>query len=221
MFEIQNQKTIPNCLVYFFACIHFIFCFDCGFLNMIEKRYRRLIHYLSIIKSLITIIIVTLPIFYSKLYTYWIYVFEYIICVLILYFKKNSIYDYFNEMFFINYQYSNKKIIRNIKIILSVTLSVVLLKLIINIISCNFVFESCFYMYLPEPLVYLPLYAVDILPVIQVIIIYYIYSSLENTEMYLKLPSNNNIVRIQYSYVAIADCWQKIQPFYFNLVSTK
>lgn len=61
-----------------------------------------------------------------------------------------------------------------------------------------------------------PTLGVDLVSAIQVIILYYLYAHISE----LQATCNKlHITRIRRTYTDIAECWDKIKPVYFNLVS--
>lgn len=214
------KHKITKLLYVFFLFYHAV-GFDFGFASAIKRKYRLIIQRTTRFLSIFSILVMLsyLAFFYDDVWC-WFNTVKYNGFILVLIAAKYKLYHLIYDINNICALTTKQMNILNIITILF-TVLMYLIKITVVIVRCYHdkepycgKFYSMFYYY-----IYLGIeLSLDLIAVTRIVITYYLKCSLNQIKILLKKP-NRRLDVYEKSYIAIADCYDKIRPLYDWLVS--
>lgn len=225
-FQNISKRVIPKFVLILFHILFFVFGLDFGFNNVFNKQSRIYLKLLSTIVSILVFVYLLTPM-YMLFYGFDLMIvgfhgigcLQYTIHVLLLYKSRYNVYHFVFDMYKIH-----NKIYDNEYIFLSCVLAYNLITYVLKLIYCHFLcklklFECVTISNTVPMFAYcLPILALDIVAVVQIVIYYYVQASLKFMRHQME---NNNIDLIiaRRQFIMIADCCDKVSALYKKLVS--
>lgn len=214
------KRKIPKLLIVYFSFFH-AFGFDFGFTSILHKKYRLIVQRFTLsVSILITLAMIGYAVFHFDNIHYWFSTSRYIILNLVLITTKYKLYHLIYDINTIC------DVTKEIKIL---NITITLYSLIMYSIKSILVTLDCIrskecYIEEFEALYIFVIYfailqSLDVIATTQIIIMLYLKCSINVIKALLKKP-NRKLEVYEKSYMAIADCYDKIRPLYDWLVST-
>lgn len=209
------KRKIPTLFIVFFLLFQAV-GLDFGFASALERKYRIIVQRATRFVSILSFVVMLAYVVYAPNYVWhWVTAFKNNILILVLitmrYKPYHLIYD-INQICALT-----TKQIRILNIIpILYTFLMYSFKIIFMTAKCIwwqesscFRFHKVFYFF-----VFLGInLSLDVIVVTQIIITYYLKCSINITKVLLKRP-NRKLDVFEKSYRAIANCYDKIRPFY-------
>lgn len=215
----RPRQKIPKLLIYIFLSFNFLFGLDFGFTEWIQnKKFRFSV---KLVKNVSAIACVSMLGIYvidgQHSYSLWIVLnlSHYLMCFFVLSVTKYNFYDFSKDLYSV---FNNCILARKDRVVTVFVMCLfvgVAVKIIVFIAEC--VYDGTF----GEVLLYLyilPCISVDVIPLVLITTYYYINNFVTClNEAYFRSEISLNY--LENNYIAIMDCFDKIKPFYGNLVS--
>lgn len=220
------RKEIPKLLIYLFLSFNFFFGFDYGFTEWIQNRKLRILVKLiqnlsaAVCASILAVCVTDV----ENIFILWLgfNLLHYLMCFFVLLSTKYNLYTFSSDVYGL---FSNCTVTRNNRVVIILIMCLFVgsfVKTLAFVIECIFVDEmsilDCKISVVPLYLYILPYISVDVIPLVLVMSYYYMNIFLICLkEAYIK--SEISLDYLEKKYLAIMDCFDKIKPFYDNLVS--
>lgn len=211
------KYKIPKSVLAFFLTSQLLCGFDFGFASMFKKKYRLIIKLFTLFLSTAMILIIVSPLTLNNIF-YWWNVVEYLSYFVVLNLTKYKAYHYINDISMI-YNFNNKE--KKILSIIAVYYNIagIFIKTILIGALCKAGYVSLFneYHIIYTIIYYVPCLCVNIVPVVQIVLMYYTKCCAQ----YLKtlIGSEVNLGYVEKYYIGIANCYDKIKLLHGRLVS--
>lgn len=224
----NHKKEIPKLLIYLFISFNFFFGFDFGFTEWIQDRKFRFT--VKIVKTLSALacasILAACLIDFTMMYSLWhLFNFlQYLMCFFVLSATKYNLYSFSKDLYGLC---SNCVDSRKDRVVTVVVLYLFLgtsMKIFAFLAECVYFDDQyvldCQMGRISLYLYMLPCISLDIIPLVLVISYYYMNTFIASLkEAYFE--SEISLDYLEKNYIAIMDCFDKIKPFYGNLVSKR
>lgn len=218
--EDNGPKPKVKSLKLFFLSLHLFFGIDYGFAGLFKVKIKNILTLYSTLISIFILIVILLP--YNTIHLliwYWLTAFECLLYTVLLKTVKYSVYNFITDL-------QNLNCLSGLSESFGIWVSLYSYSMFISKLSL--VFFRCFYGNTSNCHDYEPgvheLYAIfsnvlDFVPISAIIIYYLMHSSI----VYLRetFEKDMDVSKFLSLYRAIADCCDKIRPFFDNIVSIK
>lgn len=216
--EANVPKPKVKSLIVFFLSLHLLFGIDYGFAGLFRRKIKNILTLHSTLLSIFILVVVLFP--YNTIHMliwYWLTALECLLYIMVLKTPKYAVYNFITDL-------QNLNCISSLSESFGVWVSLYSYSMFISKLSL--VFFRCFYGNTSNCHDYEPgvhaLYAIfsnvlDFVPISATIIYYLIYCCIINLSE--SLEKEMNVSKFLNLYRDIADCCDKIRPFYDNIVS--
>lgn len=216
--ESNVPKPRVKSLTVFFLSLHLFFGIDCGFAGLFKEKAKNILKLYSTLLSIFMFIAILLPYFtlYFLLW-YWLTIFECLSYLIVLKTAKYSVFNLIREM-------QDLHCISTLNESFGIRVSLYSYAMYVS--KMSLVLSRCYYSSTSNCHDYEPgfhtLYAMysnilDFIPISATVIYHLIHCAVLNLGK--TFDKDNDVSKFLSLYRAIADCCDKIQPFYDNIVS--
>lgn len=218
----EKPKNLPISILILFFSFLLVFGFDFGFVNVMNKKLRRLCKYYSRLICFVGIITFGIPLFNGnteKLVFGTIYFLQLLGNVIALHTAKYKVYHYITDIRAIDIDIRSNESFGGLCAVLS-CFFIWEFQLVGCLCLCFLTNFACL---IPDNSPVQVLYCIflmclDSTPVIQILVYYYAYCAVKYLK-HLVDDRKSDVIEIRKQFTFIADCCGKIQPLYGNLVS--
>lgn len=217
---IETKQDFPKIFIIYFIGIQICFDVDCGIILLCNEKYRAILKSIYRVKAIVILVIsATIISSFSVLKILYIfYLIQYITCMLILTFTKYNVYEFLIDIFCTRKnRMSNEFNVFGIATVFY-TISIIFFNMIVIGLYCLFYSKSCKSFFDVLSLAYFPIFGLDIISIVQVVILYAIYLNVKYMKRILTF-GERNLDRIVSLYMSITKHWENIAPLYSKLVS--
>lgn len=213
-----KSPKLPTTVVVLFLIFMYLLGIDFGFKKKIKKKFLVITNGVQILMIVLMLAILFSPLLTATLDNihYFFYAINYVVYCVIAYTAKYNVCDLMIDIHSI---IDGKKVSVSNKfttIIYAYLFIIFLIKFAVCNLGCVMDMKHCNSLTTPSYIYCIPAIAMESLTIIQILISYYMYLSVE----YIKKSLNKVDIKIlQANYMHIGNCWDKIKPLYAKMVS--
>lgn len=218
--KMKYMKKIPQLIILYFLVSQLLFGIDVGFSKIIKsKKVQRSANILTVLMGLFSIIILLAPMpdLYNDFW-FWTTALEYAIYLLILHTTKYTVYDCIRDIHRVKDVTHSQRFFHRI-IAVKYAVFIFSLKIFAVVARCSHADKSyCPTHRFPQYALYsLPALGEQFFVLTQIIVIYYFYCCVKSLKK--SLESGVCLSIVEFRYLAVVECYDKIKPVTDKLVS--